>query len=105
MKLHYRFTLLLVLCGFGTFSNAETVQVENATFGCIRDMSPVRGFFVGSLQGNLDEALAVANAGSGTYPVGSLVQLVPGEAMVKREAGFSPATSDWEFFRVGCFCR
>ena len=100
MKLHYRFTLLLVLCGFGTFSNAESVQVENGTFGCIRDMSPVRGFFVGSLQGNLDETLAVANAGSGTYPVGSLVQLVPGEAMVKREAGFSPATSDWEFFEL-----
>jgi mono/diheme cytochrome c family protein len=36
----------------------------------------------------------------GTYPVGSLLQLVPGEAMVKRAEGFSPGTKDWEFFEL-----
>ena len=34
------------------------------------------------------------------YPPGSVVQLVPTEAMVKREPGFSPATGDWEFFEL-----
>ena len=29
-----------------------------------------------------------------------MVQLVPSEVMVKREAGFSPATGDWEFFEL-----
>ena len=33
-------------------------------------------------------------------PAGSVVQLVPTEVMVKREAGFSPATGDWEFFEL-----
>ncbi|MGB5811373.1 MAG: hypothetical protein WBG86_12625, partial [Polyangiales bacterium] len=32
------------------------------------------------------------------YPPGTLIQLVPQEAMVKREEGFSPETRDWEFF-------
>lgn len=34
----------------------------------------------------------------GEYPVGTLIQLFPGEASVKRGKGFSPATGDWEFF-------
>jgi hypothetical protein len=37
----------------------------------------------------------------GTYPEGSVIQLVPGEAMVKRDKGFNPATNDWEFFVLG----
>ena len=45
--------------------------------------------------------LAAANAPNGAvYPAGSVVQLVPTEVMVKREAGFSPATGDWEFFEL-----
>ncbi len=33
-------------------------------------------------------------------PSSSVIQLVPGEAMVKREKGFNPATRDWEFFEL-----
>jgi hypothetical protein len=70
-------------------------------FGCIRDMTPVRGFFVANLQGALEATLAVANAPEGKrYPEGTVIQLVPTEVMVKREAGFSPATNDWEFIEL-----
>lgn len=34
----------------------------------------------------------------GEYPVGTLIQLFPQEASVKRGKGFSPETGDWEFF-------
>ena len=34
----------------------------------------------------------------GTYPVGTLIQLIPQEAMIKRHKGFNAKTSDWEFF-------
>jgi hypothetical protein len=62
-------------------------------------MTPVRGFFVANLLGDLDETLAVARSTSGgEYPPGTLLQLVPQEAMVKHQRGFSPATKDWEFF-------
>lgn len=70
-------------------------------FRCIRDMHPVRGFFVDNLLGDLEATIAVAESETGgIYPPGSLVQLVPGEAMIKREAGFSPETNDWEFFEL-----
>lgn len=77
-----------------------TVEITDASFGCIRDMTPVRGFFVGNLLGDVAEAVKVAEAGQGVYPVGAVVQLVPGEAMVKREAGFSAVSHDWEFIEL-----
>ncbi len=70
-------------------------------FRCIRDLTPVRGFFVDNLHGDLEATLAVANDPEGNrYPPGSVIQLVPAEVMVKRESGFSPATNDWEFFEL-----
>ncbi len=41
-----------------------------------------------------------ANPQGGVYPVGTIIQLVPTEAMVKRRAGYSPSTGDWEFFSL-----
>ena len=92
---------LLPVLGFtGALAAAATPPIDDASFSCIRDMTPVRGFYVGNLLGNLDETVAVASAGTGTYPPGSVVQLVPSEAMVKLDAGTSPATGDWEFFEL-----
>ena len=92
---------LLPMLGLGpNLAMAGGIAVDEQTFGCIRDMTPVRGFFVDSLTGNLEDTLAIANAGTGTYPPGSVVQLVPAEVMVKHEAGYSPATSDWEFIEL-----
>lgn len=77
------------------------VKVDDNTFRCIRKMAPVRQFYVDNLLGNMAGTLAAANAPKGAiYPAGSVVQLVPTEAMVKREAGFNPATGDWEFFEL-----
>lgn len=79
----------------------KALEITEASFGCIRDMTPVRGFYVGNLLGNIDATLAAANAPDGAkYPVGSVVQLVPGEAMVKHPAGYNAATNDWEFFEL-----
>jgi hypothetical protein len=77
------------------------VKVDDSTFRCMRKMTPVRHFYVDNLLGNVAGTLAAANAAKGAiYPAGSVVQLVPTEAMVKREAGFNPATGDWEFFEL-----
>jgi hypothetical protein len=52
--------------------------------------------------GHADEALAAARSlDGGTFPVGTIVQLVPTEASVKRGAGFNAASHDWEFFSLG----
>ena len=96
-------TLSLGLVAVGQVADAATamVKVDDSSFHCIRQMTPVRHFYVDNLLGNIEGTVAAANAPKGAiYPAGSVVQLVPGEAMVKRETGFSPATGDWEFFEL-----
>ena len=79
----------------------NAVMVNESSFRCIREMVPVRHFYIDNLLGNKPGTLEAANAPNGAvYPPGSVVQLVPTEAMVKREQGFSPATGDWEFFEL-----
>ncbi len=82
-------------------ATAGAVKIDDSSFRCIRQMTPVRHFYVDNLLGNTAGTLAAANAPKGAiYPAGSVVQLVPTEVMVKREQGFSPATGDWEFFEL-----
>jgi hypothetical protein len=76
-------------------------QIDAKSFRCITEMTHVRQFYVDNLLGNLDATMAVANlATGGTYPAGTVIQLVPTEAMVKRDRGFNPVTHDWEFFEL-----
>lgn len=76
---------------------ATAFKVEDSSFRCMSEMTPVRHFFVDNLAGNLAGTVKVAQAGKGEYPVGSVVQLVPNEVMVKMPKGTSPPTKDWEF--------
>ena len=77
------------------------VNPTAADFVNINTMTRVGDHFVGSLNGHLDAVLAVARSkNGGVYPVGTIIQLVPTEAMVKRHAGYSPSTGDWEFFSL-----
>src|SRR5262245_40458863 len=80
---------------------ADDRPIDASTFRCITSMTPVRQFFVDNLRGDLPGTLAAANSPTGAvYPPGSVIQLVPGEAMVKRDKGFNAATRDWEFFEL-----
>lgn len=100
--------LVVALAAFGVDSGQEVVHARHAPpqdlnvkpsdFQNLHTMTMVRGFFVDNRLGHLKAALRVARAGKGTYPVGTILQLVPQEAMVKRRKGFNPATHDWEFF-------
>jgi hypothetical protein len=82
-------------------SPPEDFVAEATDFVNLKDMTAVRGFFIANHEGHLDETLAVANdPAGGRYPVGTIVQLIPQEAMVKRRAGFDPASNDWEFFEL-----
>jgi hypothetical protein len=76
------------------------VLVTDGSFKCITDMTKVRHFYVDNLLGNLAGTVAVAEAGTGDYPEGSVVQLMPNEVMIKQQKNFSPATRDWEFFWI-----
>ena len=88
--------------GTTTTTEPEDLVMEAADFVNIHDMTAVRGFFVDNRLGHLDDALEIANdtAGGGAYPVGTIIQLIPQEAMVKRAPGFDPDSNDWEFFSL-----
>ncbi len=90
----------------GTTGTTDTTAVEDVVVGAadfkpLAEMTRVRGFFVDNVAGELDGTLAVANdPEGGTYPVGTVIQLIPQEAMVKRAPGFDPDSNDWEFFTL-----
>ena len=92
--------VLLLSVGVGSAEDsADKGHVDAKSFRCITEMTHVRQFYVDNLLGNLDATLAVANSPTGgTYPPGTVIQLIPTEAMVKRDKGFNPVTHDWEFF-------
>jgi hypothetical protein len=72
-----------------------------ADFGCLQDWAPVGHTRYASLNGSLDAALAVARGEQpGPFPAGTLVQLMPTEAMVKLAPGASPETDDWEYLKL-----
>jgi hypothetical protein len=97
---------ILFLLSPGVTSAADSADagkgpIEAESFRCITEMTRVRQFYVDNVLGNLDATLAVANSATGgTYPAGSVIQLVPTEVMVKREKGFNSVTHDWEFFEL-----
>src|SRR4029079_13473438 len=79
----------------------EDADLTAADFHNVNTMTRIGRHFITNVRGHLAEAVAVARSKTGgTYPVGTIIQLVPQEAMVKRRAGFSPATRDWEFFSL-----
>jgi len=70
-------------------------------FTCITDGTKVGNYYVLNKAGKLDEAVAVAQSPTGgVFPEGTFLSLIPWEVMVKRIEGFSPETSDWEFFAL-----
>lgn len=90
---------VLLMAAAPAYPAEKSIAIDGGSFRCIRQMTPVRHFYVDNLLGQIDATLAAANSTTGAvYPVGSVVQLVPTEAMVKREKDFNPATGDWEFF-------
>ena len=96
--------LTLVVFCVGSVQAEEKVapkyKVDGSTFRCITKMTSVKHFFVDNLAGNLPGTVDIAQAGKGQFPEGTILQLIPNEAMVKQQKGYSPGTNDWEFFAL-----
>ncbi len=103
MYLRNLFLGVSIVLFFSMNASAEdgSGTIDASTFGCISEMTRAGDFYVDNLQGNLAATIAVAESPTGgTYPPGSVIQLVPTEVMVKHEPGFNAATRDWEFFEL-----
>ncbi|MCU0687857.1 MAG: hypothetical protein MUF34_37375, partial [Polyangiaceae bacterium] len=85
--------------GAGGAGASGDVELTAADFGCILDWPKVRGLRVTNKFGPVAPSVDAANqVGTVDYPIGTVIQHVPHEAMVKRRPGFNPAAGDWEFF-------
>src|SRR5690349_8548971 len=76
----------LLLCVGSVQADEKTApkyKVDATMFQCITKMTPVKHFFVDNLAGNLAGTVAVAQAGKGQFPEGTVLQLIPNEAMVR----------------------
>ena len=94
----------LLLAGSATAAEPgapNRLTITENSFHCMTEMTRVGHFYVDNLTGNLKGTVQVAQSGRpGIYPVGTVLQLVPTEVMVKREKGFNAGTRDWEFFEL-----
>jgi hypothetical protein len=100
MKMFVGIAVLLVGAAMAAPASPGSFPLGDKSFKCITQMTHVRHFYVDNLAGNLKGTVKVAEAATGDYPVGSVLQLVPTEVMVKREKGFNAGTRDWEFFEL-----
>ena len=82
-------------------ADSPELNVDADSFVCLSKMTAVRHYFVDNLSGDLAATVAAAESTDGAvFPPGSVVQLVPTEAMVKHNSGWNAATNDWEFFEL-----
>ena len=84
-------------------ASAADVSVSEQTFGCILDWPQVRNTRIKHEDPKaLAEAMRIFkdSVPNTEYPVGTILQLVPFEAMVKHPREKFPKTSGWEFFAL-----
>ena len=102
--------MILVVPGCGSDDGApvmtqepEDFVAEASDFECLQDWERIRNIRITNALGHLDEALELARnpVPGAQYPVGTMVQLVPFEAMVKRGPDFDPENNNWEYFELG----
>ena len=98
-------SVLLAALGIGMLSGASTedVAVSEQTFGCILDWTQVRNTRIKNADPvKLQEAIHIFrdSVPGKEYPVGTILQLVPFEAMVKHPRERFPRTNGWEFFAL-----
>jgi hypothetical protein len=87
--------------GGGGSDGGSDVNLQASDFECILRGAKANNYFIVNKLGHLQEALAVANSPTGgTFPPGTIIQLVPNEASVKHLAGWNASTHDWEFFSL-----
>ena len=85
----------------GPTGSPPTLSISDKSFRCMTEMTHIGHFYVDNLLGDLKGTVQVAESPTGgVYPVGTVLQLVPTEVMVKREKGFNATTRDWEFFEL-----
>jgi hypothetical protein len=96
------FMMGLGLCMAGSVY-AEDIVVTEKSFSCIRDWPKIRNTHIKHADpAKLKEAMRIFkdSVPDKEYPVGTFLQLLPGEAMVKHPRAKFSKTGGWEFFAL-----
>jgi len=82
---------------------ADDITVSEQNFGCILDWPKIRNTHIQNADPEkLKEAIRIFrdSVPDTEYPVGTILQLLPTEAMVKHQHGTFAKTNNWEFFSL-----
>ncbi len=97
--------MIMLAAGFdhllSSGASSQEIAVSEETFGCILDWPKVRNTrFKHADPEKLKEAMRIFrdSVPDKNYPVGTILQLIPFEAMVKHPREKFPNTNGWEFF-------
>lgn len=80
----------------------DDIVVTGADFECLNNWDLIDNLAITNIADNLNKALLLANDPQPgmQYPLGTIVQLFPTEAMVKRAPGYDPENNDWEYLKL-----
>jgi hypothetical protein len=98
-------SLLAIALGVTLSSSlyAADITVSESSFGCISEWTKVRNTYIKHADPDkLKEAVRILkdSVPDKEYPVGTFLQLLPDEAMVKHQRQAFPDTHGWEFFHL-----
>ncbi|HUA19761.1 MAG TPA: hypothetical protein VMB25_13520 [Bryobacteraceae bacterium] len=82
---------------------ADDVVVTEKSFGCVLDLPKVRNTRIQNPDPEkLQEAIRIFrdSVPNQDYPTGTILQLIPTEAMVKHDRAAFPKSNGWEFFAL-----
>ena len=91
------------LCMAGGVLAADDIAVSEQSFKCINDWPKIRNTHIYHADPEkLKEAIRIFrdSVSDTEYPVGTILQLIPAEAMVKHSRGTFAKSNDWEFFSL-----
>jgi hypothetical protein len=99
-----RYIASVALClSFAVAVSADDLVITEKTFGCLLEQPKVRNTRIqNSDPQKLKEAIQIFqdSAPNKEYPKGTILQLIPTEAMVKRDRAEFPNSNGWEFFAL-----
>jgi len=82
---------------------ADDIAVSEQSFSCINDWPKIRNTHIYHADPEkLKEAIRIFrdSVSDTEYPIGTILQLIPAEAMVKHSRGTFAKSNDWEFFSL-----
>src|SRR5580704_491632 len=99
-----RHALCPVLCLYlAATVSADDLVITEKSFGCVLNLPKVRNTRIQNPDPEkLKEATRIFqdSVPDKDYPTGTILQLIPTEAMVKHERSAFPNTNGWEFFAL-----